>query len=342
LAEHDRPEVTKLFTELVKGKALDILAGPFRKLHNKQVLESLLEEGRRVFDLILKGDSDQIARYWEILDCLQHCKDAQAEAFLLGCLANSDKLAKVKAAKNFVFAGPELLVRLVTLLSDLATPQSLEAVLSKRATLPAEAFPQVLHCALRSWTPEKVFVEFAPLLAEKKGVGKSKKEELERIIYALSCQRGVSVFGRYVPEDRQSEAKLNVDWDSRWLDTAIKADEQGVVCCFARPGHKGVINYLLNSVGTKNRFSPGLAIEALVKCGYARVTDVFLELVAKRTKNAKQFDYDLQLIFDSARHLPAADLPKLDAFAAKLDEKFVDHFLEALAPLRTNTQPTEA
>src|SRR6185503_15398792 len=26
LAEHDRPEITKLFTELVKGKALDILA----------------------------------------------------------------------------------------------------------------------------------------------------------------------------------------------------------------------------------------------------------------------------------------------------------------------------
>ena len=43
------PELTGPgFTELVKGKALDILAGPFRALRNRQVLNSLLEEGRRV------------------------------------------------------------------------------------------------------------------------------------------------------------------------------------------------------------------------------------------------------------------------------------------------------
>ena len=38
LAEHDRPEITKLFTELIKGKALDILASPFRAMRNRQVL----------------------------------------------------------------------------------------------------------------------------------------------------------------------------------------------------------------------------------------------------------------------------------------------------------------
>ena len=63
LAEHDRPEITNLFTDLVKGKALDILVGPFRALRNRQVLNSLLAEGKRVFDLILKGDSEQIPRF---------------------------------------------------------------------------------------------------------------------------------------------------------------------------------------------------------------------------------------------------------------------------------------
>ena len=100
LAEHDRPEITKLFTELVKGKALDILVGPFRSLRNRQVLNSLLAEGERVFDLILKGDSEQIPRYGEILDCLEQRKDAEAEEFLLGCFDNSPRLVKVKAAKK--------------------------------------------------------------------------------------------------------------------------------------------------------------------------------------------------------------------------------------------------
>ena len=48
-------------------------------------------------------------------------------------------------------------------------------------------------------------------------------------------------------------------------------------------------------------------------------------------------DYELRFLLENARHLPAADLPKLDAFAAKLDEKFVDRFLEAIAPLRNKT-----
>jgi hypothetical protein len=81
LAKHDRPEVTTLFIELVKGKALDILAGPFRALRNKQVVNSLLDEGRRVFGLLLKADGEQIARFLEILDCLKERKDAETEDF---------------------------------------------------------------------------------------------------------------------------------------------------------------------------------------------------------------------------------------------------------------------
>jgi hypothetical protein len=82
LAAHDRPEITNLFTELVKGKALDILVGPFRALRNRQVLYSLLDEGRRVFDLMLKGDSEQIPRFAEVLDCLAHREEREVEEFL--------------------------------------------------------------------------------------------------------------------------------------------------------------------------------------------------------------------------------------------------------------------
>src|SRR4051812_5537161 len=48
LADHDRPEITRLFTDLIKGKALDILARPLRVVRSRQVFNSLLEEGQRV------------------------------------------------------------------------------------------------------------------------------------------------------------------------------------------------------------------------------------------------------------------------------------------------------
>src|SRR6185295_15223683 len=78
----------------------------------------------------------------------------------------------------------------------------------------------------------------------------------------------------------------------------------------------------------------GLIIKALARCKYPKVTETFLNAVSARTKKAKYFDYDLQFLLRSAQYLPPADLPQLDAFAANLDEKFVDKYLEALAPLR--------
>ena len=83
-----------------------------------------------------------------------------------------------------------------------------------------------------------------------------------------------------------------------------------------------------------------MAIRALARCQYPQVTDVFLNLIARRTKAAKVFDYELRFLFDNAQFLPPGDLPKLDAFASQLDEKFVDAFLEALAPLRPVSSPS--
>jgi hypothetical protein len=64
------------------------------------------------------------------------------------------------------------------------------------------------------------------------------------------------------------------------------------------------------------------------------MTDVFLEQVTKRTKNAGAFHHEFQVLLNSARHLPPADLPRLEEFAGKLNEMYLDRYLEALAPLR--------
>ncbi|HMP81755.1 MAG TPA: HEAT repeat domain-containing protein [Verrucomicrobiota bacterium] len=339
LAEHDRPEVTKLFTELVKGKALDILAGPFRKLENKQVLKSLLGEGKQSFDALLKGDEDQFVRYWEVLTVLGGRKDGEIEEFLLECFSQPDKFAKVKSPKKSIVTHSDLTVRLVELLYEIGTPKTLEAVLAKRDVLPLSAFHQVLQSALRTWAPDKVFTEFSPLLEQRKGAGKEKSELLERVFYASSHGRGAALLNRYVPEDDETEDALTITLDARWLDAAIKADRPESVCSLARPGHKGVVTYLLKLVEGKNKLRLGLVIEALARCQYPKLTDLYLELVAKATKGSKRWDYDLQQLIETARYLPPTDLPRLEEFAGKLDQNYQDHFLEAIAPLRPTTQP---
>src|SRR6185436_17191980 len=137
--------------------SLDILAGPFRAIRNRQVLNSLLDEGKRVFDLLLNGDEEQIPRYSEILDCLDQRHDAEAEECLLASFRQCDKLAKVKTAKNSHIGGADLMVRLSSLLYDIGSSTTLEAVLAKRDALPLTAFGQVLRSGLRTWPADKVY-----------------------------------------------------------------------------------------------------------------------------------------------------------------------------------------
>src|SRR6185436_7611911 len=126
----------------------------------------------------------------------------------------------------------------------------------------------------------------------------------------------------------------------RWLDAAIKADQQYLVCVLAKPNHKAAVDYLLKAGQIKKPAESALFVRGLARCQYSKLTEYFLEVVTKNTKGVKQLSYDLQYLFAVARFLPAADLPKLDTFAATLDEKFVDAFLEAIAPLRATAQNT--
>ena len=338
LAAHDRPEITTLFTQLVKGKALDILAGPFRALRNRQVLNSLLDEGRNAFALALKSDEEQILRFAEILECLKGRKDPEVEEFLINCFNQSDKLAKIKPSKKSALivqtTATDLADRMAWILYDIGSTRALEAVVANRDVLPVEAFNHVLHSALRIWSPDKIYQEFFGLLKQEKGPGKVKKEILQ---HAIRSTCGGYVFDPEELNENSDIPATQAQWDPRWLDAAIAADEQVLVCCLATPGHKAALNYLSKALEKKGQTETGLIISALARCKAPNVTKQFLDAVAKKTRGGRHFDYDLQLLFKSARHLPAADLPRLDEFAAKLDEKFVDHFLEAIAPLRSVT-----
>ncbi|HEY4414095.1 MAG TPA: HEAT repeat domain-containing protein [Verrucomicrobiae bacterium] len=344
LAKYDRPEITKLFTELIKGDELDILAGPLRNLRNAQVLNALLAEGKRVFDLLLKGDEEQIPRFVGVIECLKGRKDANSEGFILSSFAHGDKLGKLKAPKKSpsvsFTTGADLMDQMSWLLLEIGTPAALEAVLAMRDALPPSSFHQVIHCALRHWSPEQVFKEFSSWLGEAKGTGKEKAQILQQII--------LTTCGDDELDSDSSNAGLGTlvflgrpkfPWDARWLDAAIKADVPAIVCHLARPNHKAAITYLLKllEVKAKAQNASGLTIKALARCQYPELTEAFLKTLGNRIKGAQYVDYDLQTLLASARYLPAADLPKLDVFAAKLDEKFVDKFLEALAPLRPTT-----
>lgn len=343
LAEHDRPEITKLFNELLAGKALDMLVRPFSRLRNKQVLNSMLDEGRKTFDLILKNDSEQIARFYEILNCLDLRKETEVEAFLLEAFAKSGALTKLAlhnlSVKTNAVTGADLIVSLVERVYGIGSPTALGAILERRENLPTAVFPYVMRSALRTWPADKVYSEFSPLLTTKRGTGfwKEKRDHLEDFIHHTYAKIEVSQ-NRFDTDRQLMPDKLA--WDPRWLDAAIKANSRLMVCRLARPDHKLSLEYLLKLGPGKEAFHASLTVRALARCRHPKVTEFFLEQVARKTNGARYVDHDLQTLLETAKHLPQSDLPKLDEFATKLDEKFVDAFLVAIDPLRRPVETT--
>jgi hypothetical protein len=346
LAEHDRPEITKIFTELIANRTFDLLVGPFRRLHNRHVLNSLLDEGRKTFDLIVKDDSEQASRFFDVMNCLTSRKEAEVEKFLLEIFAKSSALTKltlhnistkIRPSPNYpIPAGWDLMATLVGRVYGIGSPTALGAILERRGDLPVTVFPTVFRSALRTWPADIVFSEFSPLLEGKQGSAKEKREYLERFVHGGYVR--VDIF----PDDPEdTDRQLMPDrlaWDPRWLDAAIKANSRPIVCRLARPDHKPSLDYLLKFGVTKEPYYALFTVQALVRCQHPKVTDFFLEQVTRKTKGAQYLDHELQIFLQAAKHLPPSDLPKLDQFATKLDEKFVDAFLVAIEPLRRPTQ----
>lgn len=344
LAAHDRSDIAKFFIDLFKGKALDILVNPFRLIRNKDVVNSLLAEAQRVFDLMLKGDSEQIPRFWQLLDCMEQRMDAETEKFLLSCFNQYEPVAKLKNAPNSTQKGIDVVLRIAALLHAMDSRPGQEAILANPDALPIGLYFRVVLCsALRLWSPERVFVEFSPFLAQSKGPGKAKSEEIHYVI--LDTSRNSSPRYNWAadwqPEPQQLSHLKQVQWDPRWVDVAIKADQFMIVCCLAKPGEKRVFDYLLKVADQKSS-ETGLIIQALARCQYPKVTEVFMEAVTRAAKKTRAFfDWDTRLLLGGARFLPPTDLPKLEAFAATLDPAIMDKFLEAIQPLRPSQQSTQ-
>lgn len=332
IAQHDRPETTPIFEKLIETKAFEVLAGPFRSLRNKQVLNSLLKQGSSVFERLIKNKPEELPAFSQILDCLDEHKEPETEAFLQNCIKQSDKLNKVKPKTPGV-AGEELTGKLTMLLCNIGSQAASEAVLQNHDSIPPVYFRFVFQSAVTVWSPEKVYEEFSPLLSANRGALKVKNESMQHILWQYTHVPSAPDETDIGAEEAATSGQARVQLDPRWLDAAIEADHQELACRMARPGNPKLVDYLLKKLNPKTEYQQGI-IEALARCQYPKITDVFIDLVQSKTKKAPALTYDIMTLMDTARVLPVADLPRLDAFAAKLDEKFMDRFLEALAPLR--------
>lgn len=337
LAAHDRPEITSLFVKLAQGKDLIEMSGVIRRTNSQLLIEVVLTEGSKAAQKAIRNDSAGVDRLAEVLSCIEYRKGREIEEWLLARFEEVTRSANTMASSSALVASG-IARQMAEMLYRIGEPRALSAILALKDVLPPDCFQLIVQTAVRSWPSSQVFDQFGPLLKSKKKPDKQKAGALENVMgISLDRQQWATV-----TEDYSRSLGLRslqaAEWDSRWLDEAIKADRHLMVCYLARPNHKVAIKYLVESLVSGKPIEAPYAVRALAQCRYPKLTDVFLDLVSKAIKGARQLNWATTKLFESARHLPQTDLPKLDEFAAKLDEKFMDSFLEAIAPLRSTQQ----
>jgi len=334
-------EVGGVFQELIAAGGLRELIVPSRIMRNPGMLGALLEEGGRLFGRLRRGETEAIAGFASLLECLASQKGEKVEAFLIGCVDQVEVLAKLKAPKDSHETGQTLALQLVRL-CEMGTSKAAEAVLRKRESIPPMAFEFVARCALRQWSAARVYEEFSPLLKGKSAVEKAKCEDLEVLMTESEPnleQDGVP--GAPPPPGPGQEAP--VEWDPRWLDAALAAKRSRMVLSLAHPGHQGALDYLL--AHEELNFADDIveSIRALVRCRHPKLTDHYLSIYTRAGGKGKRPRFGHDYWTEAARFLPPADLPRLEAFAAGLDPAIAPAFLEGLEPLRaalrTNQSP---
>jgi len=338
LAKHDRPEVNALLVGQIQGNDLVEMTNVLRTTPSQALVDSVLAEASKAMTKALKDDEGSVERLGVVLHCLEHQRDQKTEEWLLHFSDEMRRIGSAKLAKSLlgVSSVPQ---QMSELLYRIGSARSLSAILASKDVLPINCFQLVVEAAVRSWSPSQVFDEFSPLLKSKKGPNKQKAGMLENVMGISLDREAWATAAEDVASNMGLSVLQAVVWDTRWLDAAIESDQHLMACYLARPGHTAAIEYLVQAAASGNLLGSGRTIRALAWCKYPKLTDVFIELVSKATKGVRQMNWATGKLFESARHLPAADLPKLEAFAGTLDEKFMEPFLEALAPLRS-TAPT--
>ncbi|MBN8246065.1 MAG: HEAT repeat domain-containing protein [Verrucomicrobia bacterium] len=338
LATQDRPEANDLLVAEIQGKDLAEMATILRRDPSPALVNAVLAEASKALALALKNNRPGVERLAVALHCLENQRDPNTEDLLLRLMNGVQGMGSASLAASNL-GGSGIPKQAAELLYRIGSPRSLESILASREVLPLDCFQLVVQTAIRSWPPARVFDEFAPLLKSRKAADKKKVGPIENAMgIALDREEWAAL-----AEDSSRNLGLrplqDAEWDPRWLDVALEADQHLMVCYLARPGHPAAIEYLVKSLASGRPVDAPFSIRALSWCQYPRLTEVFMELVTKSTQGVRQVSWATQKLFQSARHLPAADLPKLESFAATLDEKFMEPFLEALASLRS-TAPT--
>lgn len=186
--------------------------------------------------------------------------------------------------------------------------------------------PNYFHAAKGRVSPQEMFDRFAGTLTETKLIGQAAKQAAQRaqlLIHTIEEQvvdlywdyevrwdaSGVRQYNKRI----LSAEEVAAEWDPRWLEWSIKQDAMNLACVFARPGHRGVQEYLRGKLeGTLKRYT------------YERLTNIFKGLERAELPEAER----LELLISALEENNVRNLYTFDHYLFEMMERFPASYVD--------------
>lgn len=353
LAKMDAEEALTTVSKAIDSADLQIAIYPVRQSQNQKLISYVTHRAEEALDALFKvkdkkESPKQVGRVQMLLYCLQGRTDKPTETLLLKMFGKRDEIAKIKGDPG----GEDLNIQISRTLAS-GSKAMREAIVNVHSTLEGEHLKVALITARRIWTPAEVYKQFSPYLQmEKKGKKSdttSKRQAVCEVLVAGPYDHDWILRDTFVDDgaygvddDEEASQPKRIEWDPRWLDLAVEAEEAEVVVQLAQPGHKGAQAFLRKEYDRllkKNDIHDlDDVLEALIRTNHPDSTDCLIEGIKKFTKGKQS--WGLYWIARQIPDLPPAEaLPKLEALLPSLDEKVVDSMIGFMEELRSKAAP---
>lgn len=343
LSRSDADDAVKTLCEVLKGKDIDLAMESVRTSRNPHVLEFVLAQIRHQFEAVLaekSKDKEKLSplttRLLSLLECLRKREDESIGEVLLELFHQRQKLAAVKGDPS----GKDIEQRLVSIMA-FGPKASQQALIEAHASLPEDELADAFHAARLTRSPAEVFELFSGYVTAK--VDEKKKRDpvwlkREAIVDVLNSSHVWSPYDSDFDEDNEDAARAKLD--PRWLDVAVQLEHAELVRELARPGHAKA-NQLLSKLFDeqlkkfKDVYELSSTLRTMVRVQHPDAADAIMATVGKHAKATHY--YGLYWIAQLIPDLPAAALPKIEAWLPTLPENVIDQLLDYVTQLKSRS-----
>lgn len=345
-------EAVESLLSALKGKDLDIAAGPASRNPSPKLLKHLIEEAHDQLELILTTKDKEkrtkaATRFLGLLSAFVSRDDAESIAFLIECFEEREAIAK--QTNNLEIDGSSINLMVACLMVRTNSEEAQRLLVNAHPSLEAEVLEWAMIAAVRVRTPKQVYDLFSPYYFAKIPWKQNESPELSKFnrirdVLSLVAGEDEGGGGRHVvyyeshPQIADSALVEGAILDLRWLDGVVKTGDVDLAITLAQPNHKGVIKLfskeMESSIGNKKGADRRMfeLFPAMIRINHPKVVDHFLKALETldRDPHRQYIEYTLAPLIPD---LPKNAAPKIRAMIPKLNESTVDGIIRHLDEL---------